>query len=75
MLNPALARAPAVDGRRRRWANAGCTSTTARGTGVVLHMLSCLAVDGRFGMTAIGRDPAQASELFDATRAAVEASV
>ncbi|HEX7187178.1 MAG TPA: peptide ligase PGM1-related protein [Actinomycetes bacterium] len=45
------------------------------GTGVVLHMLSCLAVDGRFGMTAIGRDPAQASELFDATRAAVEASV
>jgi PGM1 C-terminal domain len=25
------------------------------GTGIVLHMLSCLAVDGRFGATAIGR--------------------
>lgn len=46
-----------------------------KGTGVVLHMLSCLAVDGRFGLTAIGRDPAHAAELFDQTRAAVAAGV
>jgi len=44
-------------------------------TGVVLHMLSCLAIDGRFGLTAIGRDPHHATELFDAARTAVEASV
>jgi hypothetical protein len=43
------------------------------GTGVVLHMLSCLAVDGRFGLTAIGRDADHAAELFDEARAAVEA--
>ena len=46
-----------------------------RGTGVVLHMLSCLAVDGRFGLTAIGRDADHAAELFDGARAAVEAAV
>jgi hypothetical protein len=45
-----------------------------RGTGVVLHMLSCLAVDGRFGLTAIGHDADHAAELFDAARAAVEDS-
>lgn len=44
----------------------------ASGTGVVLHMLSCLAVDGRFGLTAIGRDPGHASQLYDATREAVQ---
>ena len=42
------------------------------GTGVVLHMLSGLAVDGRFGLTAIGRTPRHADELFDATREAVD---
>ncbi len=41
------------------------------GTGVVLHMLSCLAIDGRFGLTAIGRTPEQAAELYEATRSAV----
>jgi hypothetical protein len=35
------------------------------GTGVVLHMLSGLAVDGRIGLTAIGRTPAEADELHD----------
>jgi hypothetical protein len=45
------------------------------GTGVVLHMLSCLAVDGRFGLTAVGRDADHAAELFDAARAAVESVV
>ena len=42
----------------------------ARGTGVVLHMLSCLAIDGRFGLTAIGRDAEHAAELYEATRRA-----
>jgi hypothetical protein len=37
------------------------------GTGVVLHMLSCLAIDGRLGLTAIGRSPEQAQSLYDAT--------
>ena len=41
------------------------------GTGVVLHMLACLAVDGRFGATAIGRSRAHADELYEAMLAAV----
>jgi hypothetical protein len=36
------------------------------GTGVVLHMLSCLAIDGRFGLTAIGRDSDHAAALYSA---------
>lgn len=35
------------------------------GTGVVLHMLSCLAIDGRLGLTAIGRTPDHAQTLYD----------
>ena len=41
-------------------------------TGVVPHMLSCLAIDGRFGFTAIGDSRDQAEELYQATRAAIE---
>jgi hypothetical protein len=41
-------------------------------TGVVPHMLSCLAIDGRFGVTAIGDSPAHAGELYQATRSAIE---
>jgi hypothetical protein len=41
------------------------------GTGVVLHMLSCLAIDGRFGLTAIGRTPEQAADLYERTGHAV----
>ncbi len=40
------------------------------GTGVVPHMLSCLAIDGRFGITAIGLDAADAERLQEATMAA-----
>jgi hypothetical protein len=43
-----------------------------RGWGVVLHMLSCLKVDGRFGLTAIGTSAAHAQQVFDAVRPAVE---
>lgn len=43
-------------------------------TGVVPHMLSCLAVDGRFGVTAIGDSRQQASQLFEAVAGAVAAA-
>ena len=44
------------------------------GTGVVLHMLSCLAIDGRMGLTAIGRTPEHAAQLYDLAGAAVAAA-
>lgn len=34
------------------------------GTGVVLHMLSGIAIDGRFGLTAIGRSAEEAGEML-----------
>ena len=37
----------------------------------MLHMLSCLAIDGRFGLTAIGRTPEQAANLYERTGDAV----
>lgn len=40
-------------------------------TGVVLHMLSGLALDGRFGLTAIGATPDHAAGLYEATKVAV----
>jgi hypothetical protein len=54
-------------------AAAGLEFDASTGVGVVLHMLSGLAIDGRFGLTAIGRTPAEADELHDRTRAAVSA--
>ena len=50
---------------------AGLQFDPASGTGVVLHMLGCLAVDGRFGATAIGTTPEHAEDLFAATLDAV----
>ena len=44
------------------------------GTGVVLHMLAGLMVDGRLGVTAIAEDPAEAQRLYDATAAALHAA-
>jgi hypothetical protein len=41
------------------------------GTGVVLHMLSGLAIDGRLGLTAIGRTPEHAAELYEAAGVAI----
>lgn len=35
-------------------------------TGVVLHMFSGLAIDGRLGLTAVGSSPRAAEELFQA---------
>lgn len=50
---------------------AGLQFDVGTGTGVVLHMLSCLAIDGRFGMTAIGTSSAHAEELYQAADLAV----
>ena len=46
-------------GREPSWViealrGAGLQFDPDRGTGIVLHMLSCLAIDRRFGATAIG---------------------
>ena len=51
--------------------DAGLQFDSATGSGVVLHMLGCLAVDGRFGVTAIGHTADHADELYVATLAAV----
>lgn len=52
-------------------ADAGLEFDRATGTGVVLHMLGALAVDGRMGYVAIGLDRAQADELGAATEQVV----
>ncbi len=41
------------------------------GVGVILHMLSGLAIDGRMGMTAVGSSRAHATELFAAAEASL----
>ena len=56
-------------------ADAGLQFDPETGTGVVLHMLSGLAIDGRFGLTAIGETPEEAARMHDATRATVAALV
>ena len=53
-------------------AGIGFDATT--GTGVVLHMLSGLHIDGRFGLTAIGHTPDEADALHEAARSAVESA-
>ena len=55
--------------------DAGLEFDARLGTGVVLHMLSCLAIDGRFGLVAIGTSADHAAELAAATRSAVDALV
>ena len=51
--------------------NAGLQLDRDTGTGVVLHMLSGLAIDGRFGLTAVGRTPEHAAGLLASTRSTV----
>ncbi|MCA1825261.1 MAG: peptide ligase PGM1-related protein, partial [Frankia sp.] len=46
---------------------------TAR-VGVVLHMVTCLPIDGRLGYTAIGRSPQHAAELAEQTEATLHAA-
>jgi hypothetical protein len=52
--------------------DAGLSYDRETETGVVLHMLSCLAVDGRFGLVALANSPQDAIDLQDRTRAVVE---
>lgn len=55
--------------------DAGLRFDPATRTGVVLHMLSCLAIDGRFGLTAIGTTAEHAAALFTQAQAAVRDGV
>jgi hypothetical protein len=55
--------------------DAGLAFDPSRGCGVVLHMLAGLHVDGRFGLTAIGRTEIEAEALYDGAVAAVSALV
>ncbi|NNE10691.1 MAG: hypothetical protein HKN41_00415 [Ilumatobacter sp.] len=50
---------------------AGISFDPTTRTGVVPHMLSCLAIDGRFGITAVGNSAAHADELQQATISAM----
>jgi hypothetical protein len=45
------------------------------GTGVVLHMMSALGLDGRIGVTAIARTAAEAELLFATVPSALDAAV
>lgn len=56
-------------------ADAGLVFDHARGTGVVLHMLGGLAVDGRLGVVAIGRTRDEAQELHAAVPAVLHGVV
>ena len=51
--------------------SAGVEFDAKKGTGAVLHMLSGLGIDGRFGMTAIGRSRQEADEIYEAVLTAV----
>ena len=51
---------------------AGLQFDRGTSTGVVLHMLSGLAIDGRLGLVAIARSPAEAQQLQEATREAID---
>jgi hypothetical protein len=53
--------------------DAGLQFDPTTGTGTVLHMLSGLAIDGRFGLTAIAPTPAEAETMFEGVRTAVVA--
>jgi len=52
-------------------AAAGLQFSPERGTGVILHMLLGLAIDGRIGLTAIAETPAEATRMQAATEAAI----
>ena len=47
-------------------ADAGLQFDIDQATGIVLHMLSGLAIDGRLGLTSIGYDTDHAGELYEA---------
>ena len=51
---------------------AGLQFDPATRVGTVLHMLSGLEIDGRFGLTAIAATPAEAESMFEGVGSAVE---
>ena len=51
--------------------DAGLQFDPSTRTGTVLHMLSGLAIDGRFGLTAIARTPSEAEAMYEGVRSAV----
>ena len=51
--------------------DAGLQFDPSTGHGTVLHMLSGLAIDGRFGLTAIAPTPAEAETMFEGVRDAM----
>lgn len=55
----------------RRVDVAGLAYDRSRRTGVVVHMLAGLQIDGRFGATAFGATRQQAEELYEAVPAAL----
>jgi hypothetical protein len=55
-----------------RVADAGLAYDVRQRTGVVLHMLECLPVDGRFGLTAIGTTRDEAEALYVAVPHALD---
>ena len=56
----------------QRLGDAGLLFDRAVGTGVVPHLLDCLAVDGRMGYTAIGTSHEQVADLEDGLRTALQ---
>ena len=63
LVDPAWVGRPPAD-VIERIADAGLHFDLESQVGVVLHMLSCLAVDGRVGLTAVGTSPDHAAFLF-----------
>ena len=53
---------------------AGLAFSRGARRGVVLHMLSCLPIDGRLGLTAIGETLDEARDLYDATAGVIAAA-
>jgi hypothetical protein len=74
LLDPAWRGLPVVD-VIDAVAAAGIGFDHRTGTGVVLHMLSGLAIDGRIGLTAIERTPEAADALQEATRRTIDTLV
>ena len=72
LVDPAWLGLPPAD-VIRAVAEAGLQFDRHRKTGVVLHMLSCLAVDGRVGLTAIGLTHDDAQAMYDETQRAISA--
>ncbi len=52
--------------------DAGLQFSPATGRGVVLHMLSCLAIDGRLGLTSIAPTLDEAHEAAEGVRRAID---